>query len=156
MKKLLSNDYLTLLCRLIFGGIFIYASLDKIGHPAQFARIVFNYHLVPGMFVNIFALILPLTEFIAGLFLIVGLLYRGSRNLLLTLSAVFVVAILVNVIRGVNLECGCFTVSSGAKKAGIMLILRDFLFFIPGVMLLFSSSYRWTVDRLFFLTSPNR
>jgi uncharacterized membrane protein YphA (DoxX/SURF4 family) len=155
MKKIISNDYFTLVCRLIFGGIFIYASLDKIGHPAQFARIVYNYHLAPGLLINVFALILPLTEFAAGLLLILGLFYRGSRNLLLVLSAVFVVAIMINVVRGVNLECGCFTVSSGVKKAGLLLILRDFLYFIPGILLLFSSSRRWMIDRFIFATDPN-
>ncbi len=120
MKKLLSNDTFTLLCRLIFGGIFVYASLDKIGHPDQFARIVYNYHLLPGWGVNLFALILPMVEFIAGICLIAGIFYEGSRNLLLILSVIFIGAIGINVIRGVNLECGCFTTSSGVKKAGMM------------------------------------
>lgn len=148
MRNILSNDLLTLICRLIFGGVFIYASLDKIVHPDQFARIVYNYHLVPGWGVNLFALMLPMMELIAGVFLIIGIFYEGSRNLLLLLSVVFVAAIGINVIRGVNLECGCFTVSSGAKKAGLMLILRDFLFLIPGVVLWLSTSRRWLADNL--------
>jgi uncharacterized membrane protein YphA (DoxX/SURF4 family) len=148
MKKLLSNDWLTLLCRLIIGGVFIYASLDKIAHPDQFARIVFNYHLVPGSLINLMAIILPMTELIAGVFVITGIFYRGARAYLIILLSIFVIAIAVNVFRGVNLECGCFTVSSRAKSAGILLILRDAVYAIPGVILLLSRSRRWMLENL--------
>jgi uncharacterized membrane protein YphA (DoxX/SURF4 family) len=150
MRKVLSNDYLTLLCRIIFGAIFIYASLDKIAEPGQFARIVYNYHLVPGSLVNIFALILPVSELIAGLCLISGTLYDGARNYLLLLMPVFIIAISINLFRGIDLECGCFTVSSKAKSHGLQLIIRDIIYLIPGLVLLFSRSRRWMVDNLLF------
>jgi len=150
MKRIISNDYVTMLLRLYFGGLFIYASLDKIASPEQFARIVFNFHILPGSLVNIFALILPFTELVAGVGVIIGFLYRGSRDYLMLLTVVFIVAIGINVVRGVNLECGCFTVSSGAKSAGLQLIVRDLLYLAPGLFLLASRSRRWMLDRLFF------
>ena len=146
MKKLISNDYLTILCRLIFGGIFIYASLAKLANPDQFARIVYNFHILPGSLVNLAAIIMPVSEFLAGTFLIFGFLYKGSRNYLLILLSIFMIAILVNVFRGVNIECGCFTVSSKAKTSGIELFLRDFAYLIPGLILLFSQSTRLMID----------
>ena len=148
MRKFLSNDWLTLAFRLILGGTFIYASLDKIAHPDQFARIVFNYHLVPGSLINLMALILPMSEFIAGVFVILGVFYRGARAYLLILLGVFMMAIAINVFRGVNLECGCFTVSSHAKSAGLMLLLRDIIYAIPALVVVLSRSRRWMVDRL--------
>jgi uncharacterized membrane protein YphA (DoxX/SURF4 family) len=150
VKRLLSNDYLTMLCRLFIGGLFIYSSLDKIAHPEQFARIVYNYHLVPSMLINLFALAFPWTELLGGACLIVGILYPGARNYFGLLMIVFVFAIGINVARGVDLECGCFTVSSKAKSAGIGLILRDLALFIPGILLFFSSSRRWRLDNLLF------
>ena len=33
--------------RLIIGTLFIYASWDKIIHPAEFAKAIGNYHVVP-------------------------------------------------------------------------------------------------------------
>ncbi|MFH1701486.1 MAG: MauE/DoxX family redox-associated membrane protein [Candidatus Zixiibacteriota bacterium] len=146
MRKFLSNDFVTMVCRLLFGGIFIYASLDKITNPDQFARIVYNYHLLPGSLVNAAALILPLSEFIAGLFLILGIFYKGSRNYLLILMIVFMIAISINIFRGVNLECGCFSVSSKAKSHGLYLILRDVAYLIPGIVLMFSRSVRWMLQ----------
>lgn len=150
MRDLLSNDYLALICRVVFGSIFIYASLDKIAAPDQFARIVYNYHLVPGSLVNIFALILPVSEFIAGICIITGTIYAGARNYLLILMPIFIIAISINLFRGISLECGCFTVSSRAKSQGLQLIIRDIIYVIPGMVLLFSKSRRWMVDNLLF------
>ncbi|MEZ5359117.1 MAG: MauE/DoxX family redox-associated membrane protein [Candidatus Zixiibacteriota bacterium] len=148
MKKFLSNDYLTMLCRITFGIIFIYASLDKIAAPDQFARVVYNYHLVPGSLINLFALILPMSELIAGIFLIFGVLYKGARNYLVLLMLIFIIAISINVLRGVNLECGCFSVSSKAKSHGLGLIGRDILMLLPGLVLLFSRSRKWMLQKI--------
>ena len=150
MRKIIDNDYLSFVCRVIFGIIFIYASLDKIAHPEQFARIVYNYHLLPGSLINLFALILPFSEFLAGMMLIAGLFYKGSRNYLVILMIVFIVAIGINLARGISLECGCFTVSSKAKTETLQLILRDIIYLVPGAIILFSRSRRWMVDNLIF------
>lgn len=148
--KWLSNDFLTLAARLFIGAIFIYASLDKIAHPDQFARIIFNYHLLPGYLVNLTALVLPVAEFIAGLCIITGTFYAGARNFLLILLVVFMVAIGINVIRGVDLECGCFTVNSKAKSASLQILMRDVIYLIVGLILLISRSRRWMVDNILF------
>ena len=50
MRTFLSNDYLTLLCRVIFGAIFIYASLDKIAEPGQFNHRHVTREDVPKLF----------------------------------------------------------------------------------------------------------
>jgi uncharacterized membrane protein YphA (DoxX/SURF4 family) len=150
MRKFFSNDYLTIVCRIVFGLIFIYASLDKISHPEQFARIVYNYHLLPGSMINFFALVLPFSEFIAGFLMIVGLFYRGSRNYLIFLMLVFLVAIAINLFRGISLECGCFTVSSKAKSESYQLIIRDLVYLLPGIILLLSDSKRWMMDNILF------
>ena len=52
------NDGLNF-ARLILGGVFIYASLDKIAHPAEFAKAIGNYHVVPFGLENLMALALP-------------------------------------------------------------------------------------------------
>ena len=66
MRRIISNDYVTMLLRLFFGGLFIYASLDKVASPAKFAGSVFNYHIMPGWLGNIFAHILTFTDLYAG------------------------------------------------------------------------------------------
>jgi uncharacterized membrane protein YphA (DoxX/SURF4 family) len=123
--------------RLVVGGIFVYASIDKILHPDQFARIIFNYHLVPAPLINFSALVLPWVEMLAGAFLILGIWPRAAGLVLTVLVVVFLVALSVNWIRGVNLECGCFSVSSKAKGAIGELILRDVLLLIAAIQTTF-------------------
>ncbi|MCP4703235.1 MAG: DoxX family membrane protein [candidate division Zixibacteria bacterium] len=125
MNKLLHNDYLSLITRLVVGGIFIYASLDKIVYPSEFARIVYNYHLAPGDLVNLTAIILPWIELICGLSVILGFYKEGGILIISFLMVVFIVAIGINVIRGIDLECGCFTVSSRARGSALSLLYRD-------------------------------
>ncbi len=72
--------------RLLLGGIFIYASVDKILYPAGFAQTIHNYQLLPDILVNITAVVLPWIELFLGLFLILGLWLPGAAvltNLLL-------------------------------------------------------------------------
>jgi len=144
MNKILHNDYLSLLARLVIGGIFIYASLDKISHPSEFARIVYNYHLAPGNLVNIVAIILPWVEIICGLSVVFGLYKEGGILIISFLTVIFIIAIGINVIRGINLECGCFTVSSKARGNSLSLLFRDIGLLVICIYALINRSKRFS------------
>jgi len=47
LKESLASPPYQVVARLILGGLFIYASLDKIAQPAQFARAIESYQLLP-------------------------------------------------------------------------------------------------------------
>jgi uncharacterized membrane protein YphA (DoxX/SURF4 family) len=142
-NRFLHNDYLGLLVRLAVGIIFIYASLDKIAQPGQFARIVYNYHILPGELINLMAIIMPWIELICGALLILGIYKEGSVLILNVLVLVFIVAVGINLFRGVDLECGCFTVSSKARGAVLSLLLRDIGLLILTMYLFFNRSRRF-------------
>jgi uncharacterized membrane protein YphA (DoxX/SURF4 family) len=133
----LRNPWLGVITRLVVGGIFVYASLDKVTHPDAFARIVFNYHLVPAPLINLIALVLPMVELVSGVLLILGVWPRSAGLILLVLTAVFILALSVNWVRGVSLECGCFSVSSKVKGTIGSLILRDLLLLAAAVQTTF-------------------
>ncbi len=146
-KGFIHNDYLGLIGRLLLGGIFIYASIDKIIDPAQFARVIYNYHLLPGSLINSAAIIMPWLEFVCGVVLILGI-YRGGASLIINaLLMVFLVAIAVNLVRGVDLECGCFSVSSKAKSNAWSLIFRDIGYIIIGLYVYFNKSSRFSLGK---------
>jgi len=125
-----------ILSRLILGGIFIYASIDKIAHPDQFAEIIYNYKLLPGMAVNIMAIVLPWLEMIAGLFLVLGIWVKDSATILGALLLVFIVAISINLARGLDFDCGCFSTTGNHKSSAILLLIRDLVFLLPVVHLI--------------------
>jgi len=144
-RELLQNDYLGFLARLIVGGIFIYASLDKLFDPAQFARIIYNYHLLPGSLINLSAIIMPWVELICGIALVAGI-YRGGASLVLNALIIsFAVAITINLFRGVDLECGCFTVNSKAKTNALSLLLRDLGLLVVGLYAYFNKSPKFSL-----------
>ena len=117
---------LVLISRLILGSVFIYASIDKIANPGDFAKIVGNYHVLPFGIENLLAIILPWVEFIAGVCLIVGFMVDGGTILVILMNIAFIFAITQALARGISVECGCFSVASDTGSAiGVKTILRD-------------------------------
>jgi uncharacterized membrane protein YphA (DoxX/SURF4 family) len=142
-QKFLHNDLLGLAVRLALGLVFVYASIDKITNPADFARIVYNYHLLPGELINLVAIIMPWIEFVCGILLILGIYKEGSALIINAFIVIFAVAIAVNLFRGVDLECGCFSVSSRAKGSALSLLIRDMGYLALALYVLFNRSQKF-------------
>ena len=130
------KDQSNFVLRLIIGGTFVYAAFDKIMHPDQFARIIYNYHQVPGQLINIFALFLPWVEIISGILIIVGYWEKAATLIIGGMLVMFIIALTQALIKGVNIECGCFSTTSKAKGPVKDLIFRDALMLLAcGVIL---------------------
>lgn len=110
-------DVLTLLSRLFIGGALIWASWYKIVEPASFAKSIWYYHLVPGQLINLMALVLPWMELLVGLGLILGIWYRGAALWSLALNLIFIAALSSAIVRGLNIDCGCFKTGGGSGTA---------------------------------------
>ena len=132
-----------LISRLFLGGIFVYASFDKILHPFEFAEVVYNYQLLPDVLVNLVALFLPWIELLVGLSLILGVWLPGAVLICNLLLMVFFSTLVFNIARGLDIDCGCFTVSIGTSSGGHMLwyLFRDGFFLFVGLFLFFSSFF---------------
>jgi len=131
---------LFLVLRLFLGGVFAYASDEKISHPVPFAEIVYNYQVLPDLVVNLAALLLPWIELLVGLALILGIWLPGAVLVSNLLLLVFFSALVFNLSRGLDIDCGCFTASLGPSSAGNMIwyLLRDGFFLFVGGFLFFS------------------
>ncbi len=138
ISRFLSTQIVQTLCCFILGGIFIYAGIDKIRNPYDFAQIIYDYQLLPDIFIYFVAVTLPWIEMVTGLFLISGVFTRTSSIILSSLLLAFIVAFTINEIRGFNISCGCFpTEKKSLGDSLILLILRDILMFIPGLVIIF-------------------
>jgi len=116
--------WLDLIFRLVVGGTFIYASLDKIANPAGFAQAIYNYRMLPVFLLHPFALALPWVELICGVAVILGTWRRGAAGIVSLMNLMFIVAIAVALARGLDISCGCFH-TEGGHAVGLSLLLRD-------------------------------
>jgi len=122
MNNLLNNKYLLFLFRVIVGFVFIYTGILKISDPAGFSDAINNYDLLPLSFVNFIAITLPWIELVAGLFLLFGISVKESSFIISVMLVVFILAIIISLGRGLNIDCGCFGTNSGTKVGIIKLV----------------------------------
>lgn len=136
LQDIFTDRYTALFFRAILGIVFVYASMDKIANPQDFAQIIYNYRILPSFLINIFAITLPWIELICGLFLIGGIFIESSSLLIFVLLVIFIIATSVNVfIRGIDINCGCFTTSLTAKKLGGELVLREIILLLMSLQI---------------------
>ena len=135
--KFLGSTPVLFLCRFILGGIFIYASIDKIAHPAAFAKIIYNYRMFPDFSVYPLTVFLPWGEMFCGIFLVAGIFKKTAASMLSILLILFIGALSFNLIRGLDFNCGCFTTAATGKGEPLGLVFRDFLLLIPGLIIIF-------------------
>ena len=114
MIDLFKNINFLLLGRLILGYVFIYASIDKIIDPASFSDIIDNYHITPVLLNNLFALFVPMLELVIGICLIFNLNIKGASFISIALLLWFLFILSQALVRGINVDCGCFDLNSGS------------------------------------------
>ncbi len=125
---------------IILGGIFISASVPKILNPEKFAEIVFNYQILPGIWINILAIVLPWLELVTGLCLVFDLFAPGAVIVVNLLLMIFVCVLVYDLARGIDVRCGCFSTDIHAGPANFLYIFRDMGFWLIGVFLFFTVS----------------
>jgi uncharacterized membrane protein YphA (DoxX/SURF4 family) len=124
--------------RLVMAGIFVYASIDKIAHPAGFAKDVYNYQILPDVLINLTALVLPWLELSLGLCLLAGIWLPGVVLMVNGLLAMFLAALVFNLARGLDVNCGCFSTGGDAPAMSTgWYLLRDALFLAVGIFLFY-------------------
>jgi uncharacterized membrane protein YphA (DoxX/SURF4 family) len=109
LKRCLAHPWLGLLLRVYVGGVFIYASMYKINYPGEFAETIASYQLLPYWAINITALVMPWLELVSGVLLILGVRTKSAAALIGGMLILFSLAILVTLLRGIPIGCGCFT-----------------------------------------------
>jgi len=141
----LLSDAAGLLARWAVGAVFIYASLDKLIHPDAFAQAIANYRLVPMALLHPFAWFLPVLEVVAGAALLVGWQRRGAALLTAAMTIMFIVAIALALLRGLDISCGCFD-TAGGHGVGVDLLIRDVFLLVGAVLPLLIPNDRWSLD----------
>lgn len=149
-KFKIAQPWLTLLSRLILGGVLIVAGALKIGNLQKSAMSVRAYEMLPIWLANFFGYALPWVEIGIGALLILGVAVRimGALGALIMLG--FIIAIAQAWARGLSIDCGCFggggTIDPEDTKY-LSTILRDIGFLALGVFLYFYPKGRFAFDK---------
>jgi uncharacterized membrane protein YphA (DoxX/SURF4 family) len=151
MKKYSSlQPWLTLLGRILLGGVLLLAGYLKAKSPAEAQMAVRAYKLLPISVANIFGLALPWLEIGGGILLIAGLAVRYSAIFGGLLMLLFVGAISQAWARGLSIDCGCFggggQVAAGHTKY-LQEILRDLGLTLTAIFLYLNPHGKFGLDK---------
>ena len=115
------------MARLAVAGIFLVACIAKIRDPEAFALATLRYRILPGEFVNLVAIVLPWIELTCGLAVLAApaRLRAAGAFLVAGMLAVFTVAISLNLLRGIEASCGCFSTRADAAVSDGWNLVRN-------------------------------
>ncbi|MBN2600927.1 MAG: DoxX family membrane protein [Candidatus Marinimicrobia bacterium] len=140
MKKIGSRFYLKIAIRMVLGFLFLYASLDKIIYPPKFAEVIYNYRLLPVELLNMCAIIVPWIEAFIGISLLMGFWIETSAFMLSTITVFFIIMIISAITRGLNIECGCFSLDEEGSLVSWKRVIEDVFILVGGLYLLIFTS----------------
>ena len=143
-----SSPVLSLAFRVILGALFLYAGIAKIVDPMGFARSIHNYKLLPESLINVAAILLPWLEVIVGGSLLLGIGTAGGALIATALFSIFAGALTINLIRGLDIACGCFSTAANGGSISGFYLLRDFSLLLMSIQILFFDRTLLSVTRL--------
>lgn len=97
-----------ILGQFVLAAVFLTAAFPKIIDAKNFAGDILAYDLVGWTVAKGIAVWLPWMEALAGLLILIGVWLRPAAAIVAVLSTVFAVAKISALIRGLQIDCGCF------------------------------------------------
>ena len=140
--------HLPLVVRLVLGGLFLYAGIQKALDLADATRVIHGYAVVPDLLVHPVALGLTLLEIMVGALLLLGLSTRFAAGVAVFLSGVFLFALIQAKVRGLDISCGCFGGDGTGQGVSWLDLARTPLILAASIYLLVRGSQdRFALDR---------
>ena len=142
-----------LAARLIFGGMFIYMGVAKLGYPIGFLKLIHQYQMsLPPLVLNSTAIVLPWMEVFTGVALILGIFVRGAAAIIAVMLAVFSPVVLMRALKiaaetgqsffDIQFDCGC----GGGEVVICPKLLAHAGLFGLALVALFTGSRKWCAE----------
>lgn len=155
--KLLHNNYLHLTVRLLLGAVFVYSAVPHILDSMGLASSIYNYRLFPAPIIGLSAAFIPWISLLAGLALVLGFKVRAASFIISGLLVIFISLAVISVMRGLDIDCGCFT--GFARNTNWLTILEDFAMLAGSLFVFFydrsTVSITSLVKKIAFRTSKS-
>ncbi len=135
-----SRRYVVLAASIAMAAIFIYAGIDKIRDPLQFADSIAAFAILPAVLVNLLAFGLPPFEVACGLLLLGPWTRRVGALAVAVISLIFFTALASALLRGLTLDCGCFGTGAPSRPRMWMELALDVVLFSAAVFVYLRST----------------
>lgn len=141
------REWVTILFRLVVGGLFVFMGLAKALHPVEFLKLVREYELVEVPFwLNAIAATLPWFEVFCGVLLLAGVAVRGTALVSLGMLVPFTAVVWNRALAiqaaqsipfcDVRFDCGCGAgdvwICNKLVENGLLVLLSIWLVAQPG------------------------
>jgi len=117
---------LAVVARFALAAVFLAAGVAKVSRRSEFVDAVRNYALVPEQPSVVIGRLLPAVEVLLGVMLFAGIALREAASVTGVALLTFSVAIAVNLLRGREIECGCFGLIA-EPTLGWTSVIRNFV-----------------------------
>ena len=135
----LRRNYAVLAVSIAVAAVFIYAGIDKLRDPLQFADSTAAFAIVPAVFINLLVMGLPPFEIACGVLLLGPWTRRIGALAVAVISVVFFTALASALLRGLTLDCGCFGVGAPSRSRMWLELALDVMLF-SGAMFVYLRS----------------
>jgi hypothetical protein len=122
-------QWLSVLARVVLGGIFIWSAIYKIKWPYVFLGNVYDYEIVGPRFGILIAMVLPWVELFVGMCLLGNILTKGAILIATGMMGLFVFLHAFAIYNGLAIRCGCFGVI-GVESVSYLSLFRNCLLLI--------------------------
>ncbi len=145
-----AHGYIALAVRFYLAWVFISACIHKLVDPTSFAIDIATYQMLPLVFINPLAIVLPYVELGTGIMLVIGLKARAAALMVCGMMLMFMVALSYALMHDLSISCGCFASNAAAGSDPIsgLTMLRDSAWLILAMYVVIFDRIPIGVDRI--------
>jgi len=130
---------------MILGAVFSFSAWTKIMAPQALADAIVGFEIIPESIALKAAIMLIWLELICGTFMLLGLWARATVIVITGMLTLFEVGLISVVVRGIEVNCGCFGQFS-EMQVGWDTIIRNLVQLIFCALLLYYGSWKFSLD----------
>ena len=150
------QPFISLLARLLLGGVLLVAGGLKVSKPTDSANAVAAYKLLPTNLAHLIGYALPWLEVAIALLLIIGIMVRPAAIAGGLIMVIFIGAIASAWARGLIIDCGCFggggeldpSLASQVHRTYFTEIMRDLGLALAAVYLYFFPYGKLSIEKV--------
>lgn len=150
------QPFISLLARLLLGGVLLVAGGLKVSKPTDSANAVAAYKLLPTNLAHLIGYALPWLEVAIALLLIIGIMVRPAAIAGGLIMVIFIGAIASAWVRGLIIDCGCFggggeldpSLASQVHRTYFTEIMRDLGLALAAVYLYFFPYGKLSIEKV--------